>query len=132
MTNTYELLAEITPAADNADVVGFHFCEAAGRKVVVSYDTASGTLLIDRTNSTDAQIPKFSRIAQHKVRTIDGTLKLHIFVDKSTIEIFANDGEDVFTLLTFADTEQNAASIFSLTGKTKVKLTAWPLKSIWQ
>ena len=132
MTNTYELLAEITPAADNDDVVGFHFCEAAGRKVVVSYDTASGTLLIDRTNSTDAQIPKFSRIAQHKVRTIDGTLKLHIFVDKSTIEIFANDGEDVFTLLTFADTEQNAASIFSLTGKTKVKLTAWPLKSIWQ
>ena len=44
MTNTYELLAEITPAADNDDVVGFHLCEAAGRKVVVSYDTASLTM----------------------------------------------------------------------------------------
>ena len=129
MDNTYELQAEIH--VNGNDVAGFHLCEADGRKVAVSYDTASGTLLIDRTHSTDAEIEKFSRVAHHKVKPVDGVVTLNIFVDKSTIEIFVNHGESVCSLLTFAAPEQTNAIIFSLTGKTKVNLTAWPMKSIW-
>ena len=129
MGNTYELEAEIH--VNGNDVTGFHLCEADGRKVVISYDTASGTLLIDRTHSTDAEIEKFSRVAHHKVKPIDGVVKLNLFVDKSTIELFVNQGESVCSLLTFAAPEQTNASIFSHTGKTKVNFTAWPMKSIW-
>ena len=83
--------------------------------------------MIDRTHSTDAGIDKFSRVAHHKVKPVDGV----VFVDKSTIEIFVNRGESVCSLLTFAALQQTRASIFSLTGKTKLSLTAWPMSSIW-
>ena len=83
--------------------------------------------MIDRTHSTDAEIDKFSRVAHHKVKPVDGV----VFVDKSTIEIFVNRGESVCSLLTFAAPQQTQASIFSLTGKTKLSLTAWPMSSIW-
>ena len=99
--------------------------------MVVSYDTSSGTLQIDRTHATDAKMDKFSRIAHHKVSPVDGVVKLQLFVDKSTIEIFVNDGESVCSLLTFASTEQTDATLFSLMGKTKVELSAWPMKTIW-
>ena len=83
--------------------------------------------MIDRTHSTDVEIDKFGRVAHHKVKPVDGV----VFVDKSTIEIFVNRGESVCSLLTFAAPQQTQASIFSLTGKTKLSLTAWPMSSIW-
>ena len=87
--------------------------------------------MIDRTHSTDAEIDKFGRVAHHKVKPVDGVVKLNMFVDKSTIEIFVNRGESVCSLLTFAALQQTQASIFSLTGKTNLSLTAWPMSSIW-
>ena len=41
--------------------------------------------MIDRTHSTDAEIDKFSRVAHHKVKPVDGVVKLNMFVDKSTL-----------------------------------------------
>ncbi|MFC2758900.1 GH32 C-terminal domain-containing protein [Hallella multisaccharivorax] len=45
---------------------------------------------------------KFNRIAKACVLANEKKLKLHIFVDKSSIELFAGDGEKVFTLLIYA------------------------------
>ncbi len=125
MGNQYEIELSID-AADN-DVAGLNLCCGEGRKVSLSYDSASGYLTIDRTNSTDADIPKFSRMAY---AFIGFSPKLRIFIDKSTIEIFANDGERVFTLLTYAAQGQDGVELFSHKGKTRFDLTAWPLASI--
>ena len=74
--------------------------------------------MIDRTHSTDAEIDKFSRVAHHKVKPVDGVVKLNMFVDKSSIEIFVNRGESVCSMLTFAASQQTQASIFDLWVKT--------------
>ena len=127
MGNQYELEVSLTPSAD--DVCGLNLCCGDGRKVSISYDSASRFLTVDRSNSTDAEIPKFSRIAYTR---LDGRPDFRIFVDKSTIEIFADNGEKVLTLLTYAAPAQTAAELFSMRGKSKVSLTAWPLASIHQ
>lgn len=62
----------------------------------------------------------------------DGKLKLRIFVDKSTVELFVNDGERVLTMLTFPSESQTGASLYSLGGNVDVKMTVWKLDSIWQ
>lgn len=125
MENQYELELRLTPSA--GDVAGLNLCCGDGRKVTVSYDASSGFLTVDRTNSTDAELPKFSRLAYAHIGS-DPTLR--IFVDKSTIEIFADGGRRVFTLLTYAAPGQDGVEFFSQRGKSRVSLTAWPLASI--
>lgn len=129
MGNVYEL--KVSLEADKPDVTGLNLCVGEGRKVTVSYDTESHYLTVDRTNSTDAVIPKFDRIACARIPVAGNTLDLDIFVDKSTIEIFAEGGRKVFTLLTYAPEGADGAEIFSLHGNTKAGLTARPLDSIW-
>lgn len=129
MENTYELEAEFTDKANS--VFGLYLCEGEGRKLVLNYDPDSGFLTLDRTNVTDADIPKFSRISYCKVPMHEGKLLLNIFVDKSTIEIFVNNGEAVMTALTYPSDTQTGMSLYSLGKTTSVKLNAWPLNSIW-
>lgn len=58
--NVYELDASFS--TDVSNTFGLNLCVGEGRKVVVSYDTDSHNLVIDRTHCSDVQIPKFSRM----------------------------------------------------------------------
>lgn len=130
MDNQYEMKVTIKP--DGNDIVGLYLCSGEGRKVIVNHDAASGYLTVDRTHSTAEELPKFSRIAYAKVTGGNGaSLSLNIFTDKSTIEIFAEDGTKVFTLLTYASQAQTGVELFSQRGKTTFDITAWQLRSIW-
>lgn len=136
MGNIYEIVANID--AKKADVVGFNLCIGKDCKVVLSYDTQSHTLLLDRTGAVsknitkDKEIPKFNRIAQTKVNPgNDGKLQLDIFVDRSLIEVYVEGGEKVMTALTFPDENSTDAEVFSLRGNANIDLTAYPMASIW-
>lgn len=130
MGNTYELEAEFEVNGDKP--FGFYLCEGDGRKLTLTYDPASQNLMLDRTNVADVEIPKFDRIAFCHVPLRNGKLLLNIFVDKSTVEIFADNGASVMTALTYPGERQDGASLFSLGKGIKVNLNAWQLRSIWQ
>ena len=127
--NVYEMNVRFDTSA--RDVLGLNLCAGEGRKVTISYDTTSKYLTIDRTNSTDADIPKFDRIAYCRVPDKHGLLDMTILVDKSVMEIFANDGESVFTLLTYSPDDSAGAEFFSLYGKGSAEFTVWPLETVW-
>lgn len=129
MNNSYEMSVDFNTRGSAP--FGLNLCEGDGRKVMLSYDPQSSNLTLYRDNVTDADIPKFERIAFTKVRPVKENLHLNIFVDKSTIEIFVNNGESVMTALTYPGENQTGASLFTLSPNTAVNLTAWPLKSIW-
>lgn len=57
---------------------------------------------------------------------------IHIFVDKSSIELFTNDWKDVFTLLTYPNESQTGIELFAHKKGTNMELNAWMLKSIWK
>ena len=128
MGNQYEL--EVVIDSKENDVAGLNLCCGDGRKVGISYDSASGYLTIDRTNFTDATLPKFERIAYSRIGKAGESARLRIYVDKSTMEIFADNGKKVFTLLTYAAPGQDGVETFSMNGHTKIDFSAWPLKSI--
>jgi beta-fructofuranosidase len=52
--------------------------------------------------------------------------KLQVFVDTSSIEVFINDGEEVFTARMFPDAEEKS-SVFSSEGETVFQLKKWDL-----
>ena len=129
MDNTYEIEAEFTSSGENP--FGLNLCEGDNRKLVLNYEPQSGILTMDRTNVADAEIPKFERIAFTKVPMVDNKLLLNIFVDKSTVEVFINNGAAVMTALTYPGEQQTGASLYSLGKGNSVKLNAWQLSSIW-
>lgn len=76
-------------------------------------------------------IKKFDRITFAKVESVDNKIRMHIFVDKSTIELFTNEGKDVFTLLTYPGEKQTGVELFAMKTGTKMNFKTWMLKSIW-
>ena len=130
MDNTYEIEAEFSSL--DSKPFGLYLCEGENRKLVLHYEPQSGILTLDRTNVTDASIPKFERMAFTKVPMINNKLLLNIFVDKSTVEVFVNNGAAVLTALTFPSEQQTGVSLYSLGKGNSVKLNAWQLSSIWQ
>ena len=60
-------------------------------------------------------------------------LKLQVFVDTSSIEVFANDGEIAITSLLFPSEGSKELLLFSNEGTTKVlDVTVTELDSIWR
>ncbi|MCM1347860.1 MAG: glycoside hydrolase family 32 protein [Firmicutes bacterium] len=129
MNNQYEI--EATFSTDVNNLFGFNLCSGNGKKIMVSYDTSSHTLMLDRTNSTEVSMPKFERVAFSKVEPIDGKITLDIFVDKSVVEIYANSGRCVMTALTFPGADATGAELFALRPGNNVTLKAYPIGSIW-
>ena len=128
--NVYEM--DVTFTLTEPDVIGLNLCTGDGRSLPVRYDSRVSLLTVDRTSCTSEDIPRFSRKMNGHIPLADGKLRLHIFVDKSSVEIFAGDGRLVFSLLTFPGENQTGVELYSENGNTaKVSLKAWNIKSVW-
>ncbi len=92
---TYEIEAEIEPGT--ATEFGFRLRKGDGSETLVGVVPATNTLFVDRTESGDVyfneNFPGRYSTTLHDTKRV----KLHIFVDRSSVEVFANDGEKVMT-----------------------------------
>lgn len=101
------------------------------QETIIQYNKETKTLKLDRNNSGIK--PDGKRLEGQREATlplVDNKLKLNVFVDKSSIEIFANDGVIVMSSRIYPD--KNAIGIkFSSEGEAKIeKLDFYKLKTI--
>lgn len=129
LQNTYETEVSFDTSVPNT--FGMNLCVGGGRKLSLTYDTASHMLVVDRTQVADFRMKKFERTCHSKIDPIDGRLKLRIFVDKCSVEIFSEDGTSVFSLATFAADDHTGMELFALCPGTKYDMNVWQMKSIW-
>ncbi|MER5123068.1 GH32 C-terminal domain-containing protein, partial [Providencia stuartii] len=55
-------------------------------------------------------------------------LKIRAFIDKSSIEVFINEGEMCFTSRIYPQEGERALTLFAINQKAKlIKATLWPL-----
>lgn len=128
--NVYEL--DATFSTDVSNTFGLNLCVGDGRKVTISYDTDSHQLLIDRTHCSNVSITKFNRMAYAQVEPIENKIRMRLFVDKSSVELFTNDGKEVFSLLTYPGETQTGIELFALKKGTRMELKGWVLNSVWR
>jgi fructan beta-fructosidase len=75
-------------------------------RAVLSYNTASARLILDRTRSGNTGFHEnFPSVESAPLVLEDGALKLQIVVDQCSVEVFAQGGKVVLTDLIFPDTE---------------------------
>jgi len=69
---------------------------------------------------------------QLKVETTEDVIKLHILVDRTSIEVFANEGRYSMFRCFMLDADNKSLGLLSEGGRPKIhKLNIWKLKSIW-
>ena len=127
---TYEIETELEPGS--ASEIGFRLRKGDGVETLVGIVPATNTLFVDRTKSGDVffseDFPGRYSTPLHSTKRV----KLRIFVDRSSVEVFANDGEKVMTDRIYPPQGCSGIELYSTGGPGKVvSLTFWPLASIW-
>ena len=118
--SSYELECEIETAG--ASRCGIDVRADGDDFTRIEFDGASSTLRLDR---------RASGAGAGGVRTspplAGGRLRLRLFVDHSSIEVFVNDGEQVFTARIFPPAGAEAIRFFSVGAAVLKEATFWPL-----
>lgn len=99
----------------------------------VRYSFADNKLAVDRTRSGEADFSEFFPVVQQApLALVDNRLKLQMFIDNSSIELFANDGEVAITSLIFPGQIGNSLTLRSSEGTVNItELKISGLASIW-
>jgi fructan beta-fructosidase len=128
--NTYELMVEFENIS--AGEFGLNLCTGGNEKTVIGYNASKEELYVDRRNSGYDEFSKmFPGISKGPLKNRTKTIRLHIFVDKCSIEVFGNDGETTISSKIYPDSTSTGIDLFSNNGKVKVKsLELWELGSI--
>ncbi len=102
---------------DNKGSFGIELLKDDTNKTVITYDKETNLLSFDRSKSGwEISCPEddgenFVRYA--KIYPIDGKIKLDIYVDKSSVEIFINDGYYTMTSTVFPKNNATGISFFA-------------------
>ncbi|WP_457973480.1 glycoside hydrolase family 32 protein [Arthrobacter sp. D1-17] len=99
--------------------------EQGSEQTVLAYDCGTGELTLDRTSSGNVSFhdtfPSVERVA---VPLIDGRLRLRIFLDRCSVEVFAQDGLATITDQVFPSDSSTAVGLLADgDGGTLVSLT---------
>jgi fructan beta-fructosidase len=130
---TLEIIAEISPGG--ASEFGLRVRKGDGEATVIGVDAKKLTLFVDRTRSGDVSFDEHfpSRDAGPITFAAGKSVTLHIFVDRSSVEVFGNDGETVISETIFPKRSSDEIELYSRDGRARVlKLHVWNLKSVYR
>ncbi|MBY0203904.1 beta-fructofuranosidase [Paenibacillus intestini] len=122
----YELQCEISQ--NDADLVGIEFRASDTEKTVIQYDRLQRKLILDRSQSGAALSEASGTIRTCTLNEdidVDAVIKLHMFVDSSSVEIFVNDGQEVFTSRIFPSRDSTDIRFFAHGGKADFRAVMW-------
>ena len=128
--DTLEIEAQIEPRG--ASELGVKVRKGPGEETVVGFDLSQSLLFVDRTRSGDIRFdPKFPgrhtapfKLAGRKA------VALHVFIDRCSVEVFANNGGVVISDLIFPAPASQGIEWYSSSGKSRiVKLDIWNLEA---
>ena len=127
----FELDVELEPGT--ARSVGLRIRTGEDEYTEVGYDRKHSGVYVDRTHSGNVDFhPAFAGRHEAPTRVIDGKVALRILVDRSTIEVFINDGEAVISDRIFPSGKQPAIEVFAGDDSASIEATLHVLKSTWR
>lgn len=124
---TYEM--DLTADLSHAKTFSIKLRASENQETVITYDKETQKLKLNRDKSS---IEKYNITGEREAQLplINNTLKLQIFVDKSSVEIFANDGQVAMSSRIYPK-EESIDILFSANGEAKINyLNFYKLKQI--
>lgn len=112
----------------SADLVGLKLRGTGHEETVITYSIPDQKLILDCSKSG-----KKTDGVRRAGLNAEGQLTLHVFLDRSSIEMFANEGQATMTSRIYPSGKLSGIELITEGGKTQVNgLTYWKLNDIWQ
>ncbi len=118
--------------AGTATDFGFKLAQQKGSdgkvvdETIVNYNAKANEMSVSHSVNGSVTEP----VHTTTVKPVNGVLKLSVLLDKSSLEVFANDGEKVITTLIFPDKNATQFSAFAKDGNVTIKsLKVWDLSN---
>ncbi|MFC0272923.1 glycoside hydrolase family 32 protein [Metabacillus herbersteinensis] len=118
---SYEMVCEIS--SFNSEEFGIELRANETKKTVISYNSTHKKLVLDRSNSGKEVGSEFGSTRACHLDT--DKLFLHIFVDTSSVELFVNNGEEVFTSRIFPEVDCDQIRFFAKNGIATFDIQKW-------
>lgn len=111
---------------------GLELMKSQDEKVVLMYDVENKLLSLDRSNTgypiCGNELENNSNIRKTAVDLMNDKLSLRMFLDKSSIEVFIQDGVKTMTSLFYPKSEDKGISLFAYEGEAMFDVKKWKLK----
>jgi levanase len=133
-SGAFEIEAEIEILSNSQTTeFGFKVREGTDEKTVVGYKPAENQMFVNRAESGETDFSSsFSTLHEAPLKPENKRIKLNIFVDDGSIEVFANDGKVVFSDVIFPDPSSRSMSFYAKGGEVNVRsLKVHSLANTW-
>jgi fructan beta-fructosidase len=118
--DSFEIAADFQVALDS-ESFGFRVRIGEGEETTITYIPREQKVYLDRTHSGKSNFhPGFASLHAADLAPVNGRLRLHIFVDHSSVEVFANDGQVTLSDSIFPSKESLGLELFSKYGATQL------------
>jgi len=116
-----------------ASEFGIELSNGRGEKVLIGFELAEKRFFIDRSQSGKVNFsPEFP--GRHYGDSVPGsdTVKMHLFIDVASVELFADDGHTVMTEIFFPNEDFNKIVLYTKNGSVQLKEGKYySYRSIW-
>ncbi|WP_100406891.1 GH32 C-terminal domain-containing protein [Bacillus solitudinis] len=128
-----EFIIEINVNNTSANEVGLKVRKGTNQETLIGYDISKNQLFVDRSMSGNASFKgDFAKRHSAPMQPKDGKVKLHIVLDRSSVEVFGNDGLQIITDQIFPDPSSLGVQMYSIGGDVTINsLDVYDLNSIW-
>jgi levanase/fructan beta-fructosidase len=125
-SNSYWIEAEFS--LNDAKQAGFKIAQSTdGQKAItLGYDAAKQQLFIDCSSAEKDNKSKENLIQTTELKITGGTVKLQLLVDRSSVELFGNNGEKVISTMIYPDITATGVSAFGAGAKI-TRLKVWDM-----
>lgn len=128
-----ELVAELVTAEGGRGGLALRRSPDEAEQTVILYDGALRQLIVDRSRSSlDPNVERGLHVAPLTLAAGE-PLRLHLYLDRSVLEVFANDRVSITSRIYPTHPESCTAALVAESGATRLTaLDAWGMRSIWE
>ena len=120
----------IARAAGASVPAGLRLWNESGEEALIGVGGSPLEVFVDRRRSRAAPLEHYPGRHAGPVRAVDGGVRLRVIVDRSTVEVFANDGETVVSDRLWPT--RPFTRVEPVNGaRLRKPIELWPLKRVW-
>ncbi|HET9588552.1 MAG TPA: glycoside hydrolase family 32 protein [Anaerolineales bacterium] len=123
-----EIKTEFIPGT--AREFGIKICTGDSEQSVIGYDAKKEELFVDRRQSGDSAFSEyFAGVQRGPLLPEQGKIRMHIFLDSCSVEVFGNDGHTVISDLILPGSQNASLELYAQDGNAHLNaLEIWRLE----